>query len=105
MDVWITGIEWSTQGVGLPQPNVDAPLKLAVRDGAQAEPCLIGDALADMYQAYPKSWDYRLYEPGSTVPDWINKVPGYEWCKFVGMGKLTDKEHGEYIAKLKKKYE
>ena len=91
MDVWITGIEWSIQGAGLPQPNVDNPLKLAVRDGAQAEPCLIGDALADMYQAYPKSWDYRLYEPGSTVPDWINK--------------LTDKEHGEYIAKLKKKYE
>ena len=69
MDIWITSVEWESPSEKLPSFSAENWLKIE----ASCEE-VIADVIAEAYQSYPDNFSYRLYEPGSTVPSYINKA-------------------------------
>jgi hypothetical protein len=103
MDVWVTRIEWLNEDSKLPNPSAEEPLKISVKNTSA-----LRGTLQDIYQSTVGEFLYRTYEPGSTVPDWIGKVTGYEWCELIAEAKeknLNKEQQQANIDKLKKKYE
>ena len=75
MKVWITRVEWGEPDEGLPRFSAEEWLQFELKGPVSEDDDyahMIYASLAEAYGRYPDYVSWRLYEPGSTVPQWVN---------------------------------